>query len=149
MKLVSAALGLVSSASLATQSAPTTNALEAARTFLEAFAAEPTAARQYVTRDAMVVMGDIGGPFNDYVTIIRSEAPDLLTGCRIGQLQEKPGPTAAELKDGPPRYQGGKLTVFDGNYDCAQNKSRVSDFKFIVILKDDRVVELHLGNAPR
>ena len=116
-----------------------------ARQFLEAFAANPVSAKQFATKDAVIVVGDIGGSYDDYVKVIKSKAPDWLKACQVGQLSEKPSPTTEELQDGPPRYLGGKISAFEGSYACVRKNNSRSDVKLTVVLKDDLVVDLYLG----
>ena len=118
-----------------------------ARQFLEAFAADPVSAKQFVTKDATIIMGDIGGSYDDYVKVIRTEAPDWLKTCQVVRLEEKPSPTTEELKDGPPRYQGGKISVLNGSFSCARQDGSKSDREFTVVMKGDQVVDLYLGDG--
>lgn len=119
-----------------------------ARQFLEAFAANPAAAKQFATEDATIIVGDIGGPYGDYVKIIQSAGSWMKT-CRVASLAERPGPSADELKDAPPRYRGGKLSLIEGAYACARPDGTKFDYKFDVILKDDRVLQLALGEGSK
>jgi hypothetical protein len=138
---VAVALALISAAS---QNA---DASVRARQFLEAFAIDPVMAKQFVTTEATIVVGDIGGSYDEYVKVIRSAAPDWLKACHVGQLVRQPSPTAEELKDGPPRYQGGTISVLKGSYSCARQNDSKSDVEFTLVMKDDLVVDLYVGDG--
>jgi hypothetical protein len=117
-----------------------------ARVFLEAFAADPAAAKRFATRDANIVFGDIGGPYDDYVRVLQSAGAWMKT-CRVVSLHEKPGPPTDELKDAPPRYHGAKISIVDGTYNCTRPNGSKGDVEFTVILKNDQVAELYVGGA--
>lgn len=117
-----------------------------ARSFLEAFAVNPKEAKRFTTQDAMMVMGDIGGPFDDYVKIIVREKNFLAT-CRVGEVRGKPAPSAEEQKDPDldPRLKHGSISVFDGTYSCPQTDGSNRKVEFTVVLRDDLVLDFYLG----
>jgi hypothetical protein len=144
--VIGAALSVV----LTSAASQSVDAQARARQFLEAFAANPATAKQFATKDATIVVGDIGGPYGDYVPILKSEGPWLKT-CRVDQFKKKPEPPVGELKNDelPPRYRGGTLSLFEGAYMCTRPDGSKFDFKFELVLKDDRVVDIALGERPK
>ena len=113
-----------------------------ARLFLETLATNPSRTSELVTADAVAAIGDIGGPFSEFLTELRPKVGWFAT-CRVASLEAKPSPFGADSRsdDIPPRFRGGKLEVFEGAYSCTWPNGSVRDVPVMVILKDDRVVQ--------
>jgi hypothetical protein len=120
--------------------------LARARYFLETFATNPLEAKNFITKDAKMAVGDIGGPFNDYLKVLRRK-PDWLAGCVVGQLEQKPIPSGEELKDAPPWMRGGKLSLIEGRYDCQSADGSKGGFRVSLVMRDDRVAMLALDRG--
>ena len=119
-----------------------------ARGFLEAFAADPAAAKKLATKDAVIVFGDIGGSYDDYVNVIRSAGSWLKT-CQVTSVSGKPAPTAEALKDAEPRHQGGKISVLDSVYSCIRPDGTKGNVEVRVVLKDAKVSDVYFQGGPR
>ncbi|HKC02745.1 MAG TPA: hypothetical protein VKC17_05515 [Sphingomicrobium sp.] len=122
------------------------SALARARYFLEIFAKNPPEAKKFVTSDARMVVGDIGGTFNDYLGVIRRHS-NPFSSCRVGHLEARPSPVSADLKDSPPWMKGSEMSLFEGEYDCVLPDGSSSTRRVSVILKNDRVFMFQLGGA--
>lgn len=121
------------------------DAVTTARTFLEAFASNPSATRKLVTHDAVIVVGDTGGPFSTFMRGGRPKAIWLST-CRADSLKQMPLPPESELnvEDTHPQLKGVKLSVVKGRYSCTKPDGTKGDVELTVILKNSRVAMLGL-----
>jgi hypothetical protein len=112
-----------------------------ARAFLEAFASSPPTAKKFVTNDAVMVVGHIGGPLADFIGNDRTK--EIFEGCRLGPLTQKPMPKKHETRV-EPWLRGGKLSGAEGSYMCNRSNGSDSRLSVLVILKDERVAMLVL-----
>lgn len=122
--------------------APETDVALTSREFLDALATNPAAAKSFVTGDAVAVVGDIGGPFADFLRDVRPKIK-WLASCRVTSLIARPLPEAHTLTDDevPPRLQGGRLSVVEGSYSCISPSGRKVDVSVSVMLKNGRIVQ--------
>jgi hypothetical protein len=128
--------------------APPADVTPTVRTFLEAFATNPAATKALVTADAMIAVGDIGGPLSEFMKKVRPKATWFET-CRVSSLQMKPSPSDAELngEDTPPWLKGGEIAVVEGLYSCTGPQGTQADVRVHVVLKDGRVAQFAM--SPR
>jgi hypothetical protein len=139
-------MGVFSSITLAIGAATVTPAqldpVQTARTFLEAFASNPSATKKLVAADAMIVVGDIGGRYSEFLRKVRPKANWLAT-CSVTSLQSKPLPAQAELEkeDSPPWLKGGELALVEGTYSCTDPSGAKGDVVLSVVLKGGRVAQ--------
>ena len=117
-----------------------------ARQFLDAFAENPKTARQFATKDAAVIVGDIGGTYAQFLKVMR-RYPNMLKDCRIAELSWKQDLSAEEQRnpDLDPRLKTGKIRAFAGAYNCPRAGGSKGEVEYTVVLRDDRVVEFFLG----
>lgn len=139
------AFALVSAITALLAQAEPANAVTA-RSFLEAFAANPKQAKKFTTKDAMMVMGDIGGRFDDYARIIVRQG-NFLAGCGVSEVKKRAGLSADEQKnpDIDPRMMQGSISAFDGSYSCPRPDGSTGKIEFTVVLRNDRVLDFYLG----
>ena len=140
-QLIAASLALQS----ATPQSPPVDPTATARTFLETLASNPSAAESLGTTDALIVVGDIGGPLSQFLREVRPEAAWLAT-CRVASLELKPSPTEAELNsdDTPPWMKGGNIALVGGVYSCTRPDGATTEVQVSVVLRNERVAAVFL-----
>jgi hypothetical protein len=140
-------IGLAISLALSSAASQGVDAEGRARQFLEAFAVSPKAAKQFTTKDAAVIVGDIGGTFDDYAKVMRRH-PNALKACQVGELKWKQDLSAVEQNDPDldPRLKTGRIRAFDGSFSCPHAEGSKA-IEYTVVLRDDLVVEFFLGNG--
>jgi hypothetical protein len=141
-------IGVALTAAALAGNLPATDPAARARQFLDAFAAQPANTKQFFTNDATIVVGDIGGPSARFLPLFETAGSWMKT-CRVESIGSEPGPSADDLKDAPATYRDGKLSVFEGAYGCVPADKPKFDYKFHVVLQNDRVLMLQLGEGPK
>ena len=115
------------------------------QSFLLTFAANPSESRKFVTKDAVMAIGDIGGPFVRYVNAIKRE-PNWLLGCRVGRIEPMEiSPEELRNPDIDPALKRGTISAFRGAYSCARPDGSMREVGFTTILRDDRILQFFLG----
>lgn len=143
-------IALLSAAALIAVSgqALTQNAVSEARTFLETFIKDPQATKAVVASDALLLAGDIGGPYAEFLSGMPRDKL-IMAGCSVQALEQKPTPPEADLRNFPaPSFKTpGHFALVTANLVCPATSggSRTSDVS--VFLKDGRVVMF--GIQPR
>jgi len=142
-------IGLLVAAALLAPPSATGPTDVAARSFLDALAADPSKVKAEVTDDAVMAIGDIGLPFNDYVKLIQQKA-NWLKGCQVDQLKKVPVPSAEDHnnRDLPPGLKRGAIRAFEGAYACSQPDGSRHPLQFVLVFRDSRVAELLMGQHP-
>ena len=111
------------------------------RSFLEAFADDPAGAARFVTADAMVVAGDIGGRYPEFVEAMR---PWPMASCRVATLRLAGILPEDSSEDVMPHLRGAPIMVVGGSYACARPDGPRAELPVSVYLKHGRVVILDL-----
>lgn len=106
------------------------------RAFLEAFADDPPAAARFVTADAVVVAGDIGGPLLELVGEWR---PSPLASCRVAAVRLSGILPERSFDDAEPFLRGGPIMVAGGSYACVRPDGSSVELPVSVFLKHGRV----------
>ena len=139
----------ISAASVALQAAQLPDPLVSARAFLTAFSKSPLQAKKLVADDALIIVGDIGGTYAEFVAEMPSGLLVKFQGCRVGNLAVKPVDPSMSLdemfgtgRDRPGK--GGKISVVEGQYNCRGPNDSSADSRVTIVFEGDRVAALAL-----
>ena len=113
------------------------DAVPAARAFLDAFATDPQSTRKLVTKDALFVFIDMGGPYKDVLRVLGNQKP-MTAGCNLDSLKQTGTPTAAELGDMPSKSLGspGNFATLEAVYSCKRADGGTGHIDINLVMKD-------------